>query len=143
MLHNFNSNNLGTRGDFRGSEVKYNTVDCGFQLCVFGIQLGPWPWDPTQNIIGGEVHDNEVRGAKVGINADGAGVVGYPMAIFANTVLNVPSGAYFSNCARPILAEWMNVSPTSVVDRRDEAVPAGAQLSDPCQLYSSLARAIP
>jgi hypothetical protein len=143
MLHNFNSNDLATRGDFRGSEVKYNTVDCGFRLCLFGIQLGPWPWDPTKNIIGGEVHDNDVRGAKVGINADGAGIVGYPMAIFANTVTNVPSGAYFADCAQPIPAEWMNIAPTSVVDRRDEAVPAGAHLSDPCQFWSHLAIGIP
>lgn len=41
MLDNFNSDNLSFRGDFRGAVIANNTVDCGRQLCVFGIQVGP------------------------------------------------------------------------------------------------------
>jgi len=40
MLHNFNSNDLSSGGDFRGAVIAHNTVDCGPQLCVFGIQVG-------------------------------------------------------------------------------------------------------
>lgn len=136
MLDNFNSNSLG---DFRGAVIASNIVDCGRQLCVFGIQVGPGPWYPSQNIVGGEVHGNEVRGAKVGINVDGAGDRRVPIAIFANMVSDVPVRAHFSECARRIPTNWMNVSPTSVVDRRNELVPTGTHLSDPCQLWSDVA----
>jgi hypothetical protein len=50
----------------------------------------------------------------------------------------VPSGAYFSDCARSISTDNLNVSPTSVVDRGDDTSPTGAYLSDPCQLSSDL-----
>jgi hypothetical protein len=139
MLHNFHSSDLRTRGDFRGAEVKYNTVDCGRQLCLFGIQVGPRPWDPSANIIGGEIHHNDVMGAKVGINADGAGVPAAPVAIYENVVVNVPAGAAFSDCGHGVAAAWMNISPTSVVDRRGEFGVASAHLSDQCQFRSPLA----
>ena len=74
MLDNFNTDDLAVRGDFRGAVVANNVIDCGPQLCVFGIQVGPHPWYPSNNIVGGELHDNAVRGAKIGINVDGAGV---------------------------------------------------------------------
>jgi hypothetical protein len=138
MLDNFNSDDLRFRGDFRGAVIARNSIDCGPQLCVFGIQVGPRPWYPTQNIVGGELHGNEVRGAKVGINVDGAGSRRIPIAIFANTVSDVPARAYFSDCASPIPAGWMNVAPTSVVDRRDDLADTSAHLSDSCQLWSGL-----
>ena len=138
MLDNFHSNNLSFRGDFRGAVIAANTVDCGSQLCVFGIQAGPGPWYPTRNIVGGELRGNEVHGAKVGINVDGAGHRLAPIAVFANRVSGVPAGAVFSDCARTIPTGWMNVSPISIVDRRDEFAPAGAHLSDACQLFSAL-----
>src|SRR5471030_3054375 len=37
MLDNFNSDNLSSSGDFRDAVIADNTVDCGAQLCVFGI----------------------------------------------------------------------------------------------------------
>ena len=138
MLDNFNSDNLGSHGDFRGAVIANNLVDCGARLCVFGIQVGPGPWYPSRNIVGGELFDNRVVGAKIGINVDGAGVRRDPTAIFRNTVSNVPSGAVFSDCTRPIAAEWMNVSPSSFIDRRDDIAPTGAQLSDSCQLWSAI-----
>jgi hypothetical protein len=75
----------------------------------------------------------------VGINVDGAGTFRAPVAIFGNEVLDVPAGSHFSECARAIPAEWMNIAPTSFVDRRDELSQAGAHLSDGCQLWSDLA----
>lgn len=138
MLDNFNSNDRTARGDFRGAVVANNTIDCGPQLCTFGIQIGPRPWYPTNNILGGEVHDNIVMGAKIGINVDGAGDRDAPTAIFGNTVDAPQSGSYFVECPRPIPAESMNISPTSIIDRRNEDTRTGSHLSDSCQLSSKL-----
>ena len=138
MLDNFNSDDRRVRGDFRGGIAADNAIDCGPQLCTFGIQVGPRPWYQTPNIIGGELHDNTVKGAKIGINVDGAGERDAPTAIYNNSVESVSPGAYFTKCALPIPADWMNIAPTSFVDRRDEHTPVGSHLSDFCQLTSSL-----
>ncbi|PYR81021.1 MAG: hypothetical protein DMF87_06875 [Acidobacteria bacterium] len=137
MLHNFNSN-VRTSGDFRGAVIAGNTVDCGALLCAFGIQVGPRPWNMKGIIVGGDLHDNAVRGAKVGINVDGAGMLGAPVAIYDNRVTPAPAGSYFSGCPQPIPADWMNVAPASIVDRRDDTARASSHLSDWCQLWSSL-----
>ena len=139
MLDNFDSDDLSFRGDFREAVIADNTVDCGPLLCVFGIQVGPRPWDHRQNIVGGDLHGNTIRGAKVGINVDGAGTFRAPTRIFANVVSDVPARSYFSGCSRAIPTDWMNVAPTSVVDRHHEFLPTGANLSDSCQLWSDLA----
>ena len=138
MLHTWDSDDLRTGGDFRGAVVRQNTIDCGPQLCVFGIQVGPGPWSTKFIIIGGEVHDNEVRGAKVGINVDGAGMRAAPVEIHRNVISAVPADAYFADCARPIATDSMNISPRSVVNRKDDDAPTGAYLSDPCQWSSTL-----
>ena len=139
MLDNFNSNDRSVQGDFRGAVIASNTVDCGAQLCTFGIQVGPRPWYRSNNIVGGELHDNIVKGAKIGINVDGAGDRDAPTAIFSNSVEPAPPGSYFATCAQPIPATWMNIAPTSIVDRRNEETKAGSHLSDFCQLSSDLA----
>jgi hypothetical protein len=139
MLHNFNSTDGAVAADFRGAIVANNTIDCAAQLCTFGIQVGPRPWDPTTNVIGGELHDNVVKGAKIGINVDGAGDRDAPTAIFSNSVDAAPPGSYFATCAQPIPAAWMNIAPTSIVDRRQEETKAASHLSDWCQLWSDLA----
>ena len=135
MLDNFNSDDLSFRGDFRGAVIANNTIDCGPQLCVFGIQVGPRPWYPTKNIIGGELHGNDVRGAKIGINVDGAGVWRAPTAVFANSVTAAPPGSSFTACVQPMATDAINVAPTSVVDRRDDPTPAGSHLSEWCELW--------
>jgi Right handed beta helix region len=139
MLDNFNSNDRELHGDFRGAVIANNTIDCGAQLCTFGIQVGPRPWYASNNIVGGELHDNVVTGAKIGINVDGAGDRDAPTAIFSNSVDAAPTGSYFGTCAQPIPAAWMNIAPTSVVDRRQEDTKAASHLSDWCQLWSDLA----
>jgi len=139
MLDNFNSNDRGVHGDFRGAVIANNTIDCGEQLCTFGMQVGPRPWYSSNNIVGGELHDNVVSGAKIGINVDGAGDRDAPTAIFSNSVEAAPPGSYFATCAQPIPATWMNIAPTSIVDRRNEETKAGSHLSDFCQLWSNLA----
>jgi hypothetical protein len=139
MLDNFNSNDREVHGDFRGAVIADNAIDCGAQLCTFGIQVGPRPWYSSNNIVGGELHDNTVKGAKIGINVDGAGDRDAPTAIFSNSVEAAPSGSYFATCAQPIPAAWMNIAPTSVVDRRQEETKTASHLSDWCQLWSDLA----
>jgi hypothetical protein len=138
MLDNFNSDDRRIRGDFRGGVAADNAIDCGPHLCTFGIQVGPRPWYQTPNIIGGELHDNTVKGAKIGINVDGAGERDAPTAVYNNSVESVSPGAYFTTCPLPIPAGWMNIAPTSFVDRRDEQTPVGSHLSDNCQLWSNL-----
>jgi len=139
MLDNFDSNDLTSAGDFRGAVVAHNRIDCGAQLCTFGIQVGPRPWHATQNVIGGELYDNEVRGAKIGINADGAGVVDAPTTVYGNSIEDVPPGGRFAACAERIPADAINVAPTSVVDRRGDPMQAGSHSSDSCQLWSDIA----
>jgi len=138
MLHSFNSSDRAVSGDFRGAVIANNTIDCGPQLCTFGMQVGARPWDSTTNILGGELRDNTITGAKIGINVDGAGNRDAPTAIFSNSVEAPPPGSYFATCAQPIPAAWMNIAPTSLVDRRDEETKAASHLSDWCQLWSDL-----
>ena len=139
MLDNFDSNDLTSAGDFRGAVVAHNRIDCGVQLCTFGIQIGPRPWHTTQNVIGGELYDNDVRGAKIGINADGAGVVDAPTAVYGNNIEGVLPGGHFAECVERIPADAINVAPGSVVDRRGDPMQAGSHPSDSCQLWSDIA----
>jgi hypothetical protein len=138
MLDNFNSENLSIRGDFRDAKVTRNKIDCRQLRCLFGIQVGPRPWYPTRNIVGGYIWDNQIHGAKVGINVDGAGVAQAPVRIFSNRVTDLPAPSYFSNCGTSISTGWMNVAPTSFVDRGDETTPTTTQFTDTCQFFSAL-----
>jgi hypothetical protein len=140
MLDNFNSDNLSLRGDFTDLEVTDNTVDCRPLRCLFGIQVGPRPWYPSRNIVGGRIWNNQIHGAKVGINVDGAGMPRAPVRIFSNRVTDLPEPSYFASCNKPIPTGWMNIAPTSFVVRGDEVTPTGTYLADGCQLFSSLVR---
>jgi hypothetical protein len=137
MLDNFTSDDLKRAGDFRGALITDNVVDCRPQNCLFGIQIGPRPWFPGVNIAGGAIYENQIHGAKVGINVDGGGTPEAPVKIFSNRVTDVPRGV-FANCRNGISAEWMNVAPTSIVDRGDESTPTGTHLSDGCQFWSAV-----
>ena len=138
MLDNFNSDDLRTRGDFTDLDVRDNTIDCRPLKCLFGIQVGPRPWYPTRNIMGGRIWNNEIHGAKIGINVDGAGIRGAPVRIFSNRVTDLPEPSYFSSCGTAIRPVWMNVAPISVVDRGDEAIPTATRLTDGCEFFSPL-----
>ena len=89
--------------------------------------------------MGGDLHQNAIRGAKVGINVDGAGTFRSPTRIFGNVVSDVPLDAYFSGCPDRIPTAWMNVAPNSIVDRHAELIETAEHLSERCQLYSALA----
>jgi hypothetical protein len=111
MLDNFNG---GTPGNFDGASVTNNVVQCGTQLCDFGIQLGPHPWYPSANVIGGSVTNNTVTGAKIQIDAEGAGTAAKPMVVSGNTLGPSPASAVFG-CGQTRAATQFNVSPDSFV----------------------------
>jgi hypothetical protein len=85
MLDNFDGT---TSGDFTGTTVSGNTVQC--DKCFFGIGLGPHPWYLSANIRGGTVSNNYVRGGVITLNVDGGGTAAEPI-----TVLNNDLGPYF------------------------------------------------
>lgn len=64
MLHAWP--NGSTSGDYTGTDVSSNNVNCGSFRCGFGLLLGAKPWysAPTQ---GGFIHDNVINGAQAGI----------------------------------------------------------------------------
>ena len=115
MLDNFNG---GTSGDFSGAIVKGNTINCGAQLCDFGIELGPHAWYLSANILGGTITGNAVSGAKIQINAEGAGTSAKPVAVLGNVLGASPASAVFG-CGQTRAATAFNVSPDSFVTTND------------------------
>ncbi len=72
MLDNFNGT---TGGDFAGTLVLNNTVDCGpLAFCGLGLDIGPWLWYQPQGrlVNGGTVSANRIRNARIGISIYGA-----------------------------------------------------------------------
>lgn len=88
MLDNFNGT---TSGDFRGSILTKNHIDCGNFLCSFGINIGPKAWYPSRNILGGAVRGNTIIGAKIGVLVGGAGTRDSPTALRMNEVFGSPA----------------------------------------------------
>jgi len=86
MLDNFNDTRSG---DFRGASIENNTIDCANLQCDFGISLGPHTWYMSSNIRGGSVTRNTVRGAKIGIIAQGAGTAEHPVEVHGNPVFSL------------------------------------------------------
>jgi hypothetical protein len=115
MLDNFGG---ATSGDFAGAVVKGNWINCQSQLCDFGIELGPHPWYLSANIKGGSVTGNSVSGARIQINAEGAGTVAQPIAVSGNALGPSPASAVFG-CGQSRSATAFNVSPDSFVTTGD------------------------
>lgn len=102
-----------TSGDFTGSVVRDNDIDCGVaRRCGYGIMLGSNPWYPGR-AFGGTVQANSVRHAMVGLNVD---ALTGPMTITGNDVA-ASGGLYPSACGTRRWPE-VNVAPAS----RDLAV---------------------
>jgi hypothetical protein len=110
MLDNFNG---GTPGNFVDGNVTGNTIDCGNHLCDFGINLGPHAWYLSSPTTGGTVSGNTVTGAKIGLNADGAGTAEAPVTLSNNSLSGSPSSATF-NCGTRSTANC-NIGPDAVV----------------------------
>lgn len=118
MLDNFNG---GTHGDFTGTVVTQNTVECGSYNCHFGINLGPHAWYLSANILGGSVYGNTVTNARQGINVDGAGTATSPLTLYGNTATGSPGSASFLCGTRS--TSNLNIS-DSVVNRNGDTTPA-------------------
>lgn len=69
MLDNFND---GWPGDFTGAVIKANQVDCTKGMCGIGINVGPHMWYPSKPILGGDISNNQINGARQGILTNGA-----------------------------------------------------------------------
>lgn len=118
MLDNFNG---GTSGNFTGSLVTGNTINCTTLLCDFGINLGPHAWYLSANILGGEVTGNAVAYGKICLNIDGAGTVASPITVYGNTLAGSPSSAAF-NCGTRSTSNF-NIGPDSVVNLNGDPTP--------------------
>jgi hypothetical protein len=126
MLDNFD----GTApGDFVDASVTANTIECSGR-CDYGIQLGPHPWYPSANIRGGTVAGNTVTGARMGIDADGAGTADAPITITGNDVGPTPASATFLCGTRP--SARFNVAPDAVVDLAAGPPPDAAMTVHDC-----------
>lgn len=106
MLHAWP--NGATSGDFTGSIVAANDIDCSSnKRCGFGLMIGPSPWyqGPT---FGGTVKDNRIANAMIGLNVnDLTGI----MQIQGNHILS--SGGQFMSTCGPRSTPAINISPAS------------------------------
>lgn len=104
MLHSWPN----TSGDFTGTVVRGNRIDCGAaRSCGYGIMIGAAPWYEGR-MNGGTITGNSVRNALLGINIDG--LTG-PVEIRGNQVA-ASGGRARSDCG---IRDWpaVNVAPKS------------------------------
>jgi hypothetical protein len=104
MIHGWPS----TSGDYRGTVVAGNDVDCGrLRRCGFGIMIGSSPWY-DRPVSGAKVIGNRVANAMIGLNID---ALSGPSEISGNIVA-ASGGRYRSDCG---LRNWpaVNVAPGS------------------------------
>ncbi len=127
MLDNFNG---GTSGDFTGTTVTGNAIDCGAQQCDYAIELGPHPWYLSANLIGGTVSGNTAIGGKFNIDAEGAGTTASPMVVTQNTIGTAPTSASFLCGTKPTTA--FNISPDSNVDVQSGPAATGSLTQHGC-----------
>lgn len=97
-----------TSGDYSGTVVQSNDVDCGSQRrCGYGMMIGSAPWYEGR-AQGGRVVGNKVSNAMIGINVD---ALSGPMEIRSNSVRNA-GGRFNSDCGSK---NWpaVNIAPKS------------------------------
>jgi len=86
MLDNFNG---GFPGNFSGTVIANNQINCGNGMCGLGIDVGPHMWYDSPNVIGGTIYGNSVVGARQGIitnGATGTNIYGNSVGVFGNYV---------------------------------------------------------
>ncbi len=105
-----------TRGDYTGTVVTGNRIDCGTaRLCGYGIMIGAAPWKAGDNprypgaMFGGTISGNVVSNALIGMNIDSP--TG-PVEIHGNQVQS-SGGRFKSDCG---VHDWpaVNVAPKAV-----------------------------
>lgn len=98
----------GSSGDYSGSVFSGNTIDCGpAKRCGFGIMLGGEPWYRVPT-FGGEVVDNVVTDAMVGLNIQN---LSGPMTVRGNRVIR--SGGRFMGACGQQEAAAVNIGQAS------------------------------
>jgi len=106
---------------FYGAVFRRNHIQCRGK-CYFGIAIGPNPFaSGADPVVGGDVHNNTVEGAIVGINVDAA----TSWQLYDNIFGRVQG--HFDQCHQP--ATELNISPTSQVDRHSQTKPAATKLT--------------
>jgi parallel beta-helix repeat protein len=76
-------------GNFTGSTISGNTINCAANKCHIAFNIGDHAWDPSSTqapILGGTVANNTIVGGVLGLNIDGAGTAAAPMVLSGNTV---------------------------------------------------------
>lgn len=96
----------GTSGNYTGTTVDHNTIDCGLHFgCGFGLSYGAHAWYVTPS-FGGSIHDNVIAHAQQGINIDGDdGKPIHDVAIYNNTVHDT-AGYTLTNCGRKETSDY-------------------------------------
>lgn len=105
MLHSWPN----TSGNFTGTVVNGNSIDCGAQRrCGYGMMIGASPWYKGR-MSGGRVTGNSIRNAMVAINID---ALSGPVEMYGNRVQS-SGGRYPSDCGR---RDWpaVNIAPNSL-----------------------------
>ncbi|MCM2322683.1 MAG: hypothetical protein NDJ90_05435 [Oligoflexia bacterium] len=111
----------GTSGNYTGSDVSGNEVDCGpRRRCGFGLFLGGDPWYSAK-VYGGSVHGNRVRNAQQGVIVDRTtGSVEFYDNFSENS-----GGGTRASCGFRATSDY-SISPESVLDRSKDSVPTEA-----------------
>jgi hypothetical protein len=118
-------------GDLTQALVFGNSIDCGVQLCDFGIAIGSHAWNSNAaNTEGAMVTANSVVGAKLGILAEGAGTAAAPLMIEFNSVTRSVSSAQFACGVRPSFA--IDLSPDSVIDAGTDTSATSSEVFHDC-----------
>jgi len=124
MLFNFQNRN--NSGDFSGTLVSQNDINCGsLRNCHFGLMLGPHPWNPSLWITGGTVTGNTVVNARQGINVEGTNL----LTLYGNSTTGSPASATFLCGTRA--TSNLNIY-DAFVDRHGDTTPATARLWHDC-----------
>lgn len=114
-----NNNVQLTSGDYLGSEIAYNTVECNTKRCGFGMYIGVEAWSIRPTSIGnGSFHDNIIKGAQQGIHVDS---VVRGTSLYNNSV-NYSGGTFYTNFGTRTMGAY-NIAPGAQVDRSKDKVP--------------------
>jgi len=110
MIQAWSTDKGAITGNYAGSDVAYNSVDCGLnKYCGFGFLIGADPWY-IASVSGGNFHDNTIKNARQGFEIASA----HNLAISNNIVTK--SGGKFEVVSAPsseITADSYDISPAS------------------------------
>lgn len=82
-----------TSGDYTGSQITNNRIDCSNYRCGFGLLIGPTPWYDAKT-FGGTYESNTVIGAQVGIAIND---ISGPITMGSKNTASSSSGRFLSS----------------------------------------------